>query len=112
MNNSLQSSENSVLKLTYTSTLFIFLRDWVEHNLSACENLQANYKEYVCTHKDPTKTQASESLRSASATFCKNTHFTDIFLPKCQQYTHLLDKLSTTKEGLLWLNVICKLLGV
>lgn len=53
-----------------------------------------------------------ESLTSASATLCKNSHFTDIFLPKCQRYAHLLNKLSTTEKGLLSLNVICKLLGV
>lgn len=83
----------------------------MQDNLSACESLQANVKEYICTHtKTPPK--AAESLRSTSATVCKNTHFTDVFLSKCQTYTHLLNKLSTIKEGSLWLNVICKLLGV
>lgn len=53
-----------------------------------------------------------ESLTLASATRCKNSHFTDIFLSKCQRCAHLLNKLSTTEKGLLWLNVICKLLGV
>lgn len=101
---------------------FSFKINWNIKIFSIFERLSGTYS--FCLWKFTSKQRTSmytqrsyqnpslESFISASATLCKNSHFTDIFLPKCQRYAHLLNKLSTAEKGLLWLNVICELLGV
>lgn len=62
MNNSLPSSENPVLKLTYTPTLFIFLRSWGEHNLSAGEVCKQVTKD-MYVHTETTSKPRNTSLK-------------------------------------------------